>query len=154
MPLSIFQSLRRTLTISLYTFLSLLPSPFHDVTRLRVLLLLLQRVSNASARGRRGLFPRKETGHLLFPYSDMKRHFYFCRPPLDRRRRRYISTVFKTLSREYQCHVRERGSRARGSRRLTIWISHVPSRNLSPVSPSHPLALCNSSFLQFSVFLF
>lgn len=28
-----------------------------------------------------GLSPRKETGHLLFPYSDMKRHFYFCRPP-------------------------------------------------------------------------
>jgi len=47
-----------------------------------------------------GLFPRKETGHLLFPYFDMKRHFYFCRPP----RLAAISTVFKTLSWEYQCH--------------------------------------------------
>lgn len=92
-------------------------------------------ISNALAGGRRGYCRgRKETGHLLFPYSDMKRHFYFCRPPRTAARVAAISTVFKTLSREYQCHVREDGSRARDSRRLTIWISLMPSKNLFPLS--------------------
>lgn len=100
------QLVRCTLTISLYiTFSPLSPSPFHDVTRPRVL--LQQYPMRRPKVG--GLFPRKETGHLLFPYSDMKRHFYFCRPPLGPQHRVVaIPTVFKILSREYQCHVRER----------------------------------------------
>jgi len=55
-----------------------------------------------------------------------------------------ISTVFKTLSREYQCHVREHGSRTRSSRRLTIWISLVSSKNSSLSS----FALRSSSFFR------
>jgi len=68
---------RSTSTISLYTFSLLCSSPLRDVTRPRV---LLQRYPMRRPEVG-GLFLRKETGHLLFPYSDMKRHFYFCRPP-------------------------------------------------------------------------
>lgn len=117
--------------ISVHAFIAFTsPFPFHDVTRPRS---AAAPISNAPARGRRGhSCGRKETGHLLFPYSDMKRHFYFCRPP----RTAAISTVFKIPSRKYQCHVRERDSRVRGSRRLTIWISLIPSKHLFP--PSRP----------------
>lgn len=108
--LSTFQLPRRTLTISLYPF-SPLPLSL-SILRCYKAPSAAATVSNALCRPEvGGLFPRKETGHLLFPYSDMKRHFYFCRPPRtasDRRARvAAISTVFKTLSRGYQCHVRE-----------------------------------------------
>lgn len=76
-----------------------------------------------------GPCPRKETGHLLFPRSDMKRHFYFCGPRLGSPLRRVgastaVLSFLKILSRGYQCHIRERGlaSGFEGAE-LTIWIS-------------------------------
>lgn len=64
--MSIFQSLRRTLTISLYTFLLFLPSPFHDVTRPRVLLLLLQWVSNACVGQRSAGYSRGRKRDIFY----------------------------------------------------------------------------------------
>lgn len=81
------------------------------------------------------LFPRTETGHLLFLHSDMKRYFYFCRPA---GRRGYIPPLLFLLSRKLSRKLsrgninatfRERRGLSRVSRRLTIWISLVPSKN-------------------------
>lgn len=71
-----------------------------------------------------GLFPRKETGHLLFSHSDMKRHFYFCRPPLsDRFSRRVPPRYFFPLQNsrgDINTHIRERGLRRR-ERKGEFW---------------------------------
>lgn len=96
------------------------PLPSCNVTRLREL--LYNDIQCA------GLFPRKETGHLLFSHSDMKRHFYFCRPPLSRTASLGVhSPLFLSsskLSRGYQCpHIFVSGVYDGVSRRLTIWIS-------------------------------
>jgi len=37
--------------------------------------------SRAGRSGQSAIPAETETGHLLFPHSDMKRHFYFCRSP-------------------------------------------------------------------------
>jgi len=95
------------------------------------------------------LFPWKETGHLLFSYSNMKRHFYFCRPL-----RIAASSLFlpsSKLSREYQCHIRECGSRIRGSSYDLQYGHHVHIFKESLLFLS--LFLRSQPFFHFSVFL-
>lgn len=140
-PLSTFQLLRCTLTISLYAFSPPLPTPFRDVTRPRV---LLQRYPMRRPKVD-GLFPRKETGHLLFPYSDMKRHFYFCRPP-----RTAVSSLFLPSSKLSRGNINATFvSAVRGVRgELTIWISYLQriSSLPSPFSATPSFSRPNFSY--------
>lgn len=99
------------------------PLPSCNVTRLREL--LYNDIQCA------GLFPRKETGHLLFSHSDMKRHFYFCRPPLSRTASLVaIPFLFKTLAGiSMPTYIRERGLRWGFEATYNMDIALVPSKN-------------------------
>lgn len=75
-------------------------------------------VSNAPARGRRAI-PAEGNGTSFIPVLWHEKALLFLQTAPDRRVAA-ISTVFKTLSREYQCHA-VRGVRGE----LTIWISYL-----------------------------
>lgn len=92
-------------------------------------------------------FPRTETGHLLFPHSDMKRHFYFCTapPPPFLPSRSPLAGISMPHSVSGRVYRGVRGNLQYGYRSC---LQRIPASPFLPRSPSFP------SPFQFSVYSF